>query len=159
MYREIGIPIIGTDIHRPETLAPLAEALAGRTSVLVGHSGVGKTSLLNLLAGRQMAVREVGFQKDRGRHTTTTARLIPLSGGGFAIDSPGIREFGLQSMAPADLAALYPEFRPHLDGCDFRDCLHLSEPGCAVRAAVAAGGINTARYAGYCKLLEELQGG
>ncbi len=67
--------------------------------MLVGHSGVGKTSLLNLLAGMEMEVREVGFQKDRGRHTTSTARLIALSGGGFAIDSPGIREFGLGFVA------------------------------------------------------------
>jgi ribosome biogenesis GTPase / thiamine phosphate phosphatase len=155
IYSALGIPVLGTDIQRPETLAPLAERLRDRTSALVGHSGVGKTSLLNRLADLEMAVREVGFHKDRGRHTTSTARLIPLKGGGFAIDSPGIREFGLHGVAPAELAALYPDFAPHLGGCRFADCLHQGEPGCAVRRAAEAGNIHPARYAGYLKLLEE----
>lgn len=156
-YAGLKIPVLGTDIHRAETLGPLSDALGGSVSVLVGHSGVGKTSLLNLLAGLEMEVAEVGFQKDRGRHTTSTARMIRLSGGGFAIDSPGIREFGLHGVEPAELAGLYPDFRPYLDGCGFRDCLHLSEPGCSLVAALKAGHITEARYAGYRKLLEELR--
>ena len=155
-YAGLEILVLGTDIHRPETLAPLSEALRGKVSVLVGHSGVGKTSLLNILAGMEMEVAEVGFQKDRGRHTTSTARMIPLSGDGFAIDSPGIREFGLVGVEPAELAGLYPDFRPYLDDCGFRDCLHQGEPGCGLVAALKAGHFTEARYAGYRKLLEEL---
>jgi len=154
-YAPLGIPVLGTDIHRPETLTPLAAALRDVTSVLVGHSGVGKTSLLNLLADVELAVGEVGFHKDRGRHTTSTARLIPLKSGGFAIDSPGIREFGLHGVEPAELAALYPDFAASLGHCRFADCLHQGEPGCAVRAAVESGAIHPARYAGYLKLLDE----
>ena len=155
MYIPLGIPVVGTDIHRPETVAPLADLLRDATSVLVGHSGVGKTSLLNLLTGREMAVREVGFHKDRGRHTTSTARLIPLRAGGFAIDSPGIREFGLHGVAPAELAGLFPDFAPELGRCRFADCQHAGEPGCAVREAAEAGRIHPARYASYLKLLDE----
>lgn len=158
-YGALEVNVLGTDIHRPETLDPLAECMRERTSVLVGHSGVGKTSLLNVLSGREMRVSEVGFQKDRGRHTTSTARLIPLAGGGFAIDSPGIREFGLYGVAPAELAPLYPDFRPYLDDCNFRDCLHQSEPGCGLVAAAEAGQVTEARYAGYLKLLDELRAG
>lgn len=154
-YRALAIPVLGTALGRPETVAALGEALAAGTSVMVGHSGVGKTSLLNLLSGREMAVREVGFHKDRGRHTTTTARLIPLQRGGFAIDSPGIREFGLHGVEPGLLAGLYPELAPYLGQCRFADCLHQDEPRCAVRAAVEAGAIHPTRYAGYRKLLEE----
>ncbi|MEE8435592.1 MAG: ribosome small subunit-dependent GTPase A [bacterium] len=156
-YAGLEILVLGTDIHRPETLDPLSDALRGSVSVLVGHSGVGKTSLLNILAGMEMQVREVGFQKDRGRHTTSTARLISLSGGGFAIDSPGIREFGLHGVEPAELAELYPDFRPYLDDCGFRDCLHQGEPGCSLVAALKAGHLTEARYAGYRKLLDELR--
>lgn len=157
-YQSIGITVIGTDIHRPESLESLAAELRGKTSVLTGHSGVGKTSLLNLLAGRSMAVREVGFHKDRGRHTTTTARMIELEGGGFAIDSPGVREFGLHGLEPGELAPLYPDFAPYLDGCGFRDCLHRDEPGCSLKDAVEGGNVSQNRYGGYLKLLEELQG-
>ncbi len=156
IYIPLGIPVLGTDIHRPETVAPLAALLRDATSVLVGHSGVGKTSLLNLLTGRHMAVREVGFHTDRGRHTTSTARLIPLQAGGYAIDSPGIREFGLHGVAPAELAALFPEFAPQIGKCRFADCLHSSEPGCAMREAAEAGRIHPARYASYLKLLDEV---
>jgi ribosome biogenesis GTPase / thiamine phosphate phosphatase len=154
-YAPLGIPVLGTDIQRPETLEPLAAALRDTTSVLVGHSGVGKTSLLNLLADVALTVGEVGFHKDRGRHTTTTARLIPLRGGGFVIDSPGIREWGLHGVAPAQLAAYYPDFAASLGHCRFADCLHQGEPGCAVRTAMEEGSIDPARYAGYLKLLDE----
>jgi ribosome biogenesis GTPase len=155
IYGALGIAVLGTDIHRPETVAPLVERLHDVTSVLVGHSGVGKTSLLNLLAGVALAVGEVGFHKDRGRHTTSTTRLIPLRAGGFVIDSPGIREFGLHGVGAAALAELYPDFAPYLGQCRFADCLHQGEPDCAVRAAAESGPVSPARYAGYLKLLDE----
>jgi ribosome biogenesis GTPase len=151
-YGPLGLPLLGTSLERPASLTPLAQALEGRTSVLVGHSGVGKTSLLNALGGHEMAVGEV---EERGRHTTSTARLIPLAGAGFAIDSPGLREFGLHGVAPAELAQHYPDFRPFLGRCRFPDCLHQGEPGCAVREAVERGEIGAPRYANYRKLVDE----
>ncbi len=157
-YRALGIPVVGASILRPETLEPLAAALAGKTSVLAGHSGVGKTTLLNALAMRDMAVAEVGGgQVARGRHTTTTARMIPLRGEGFAIDSPGVREYGLHGVSAPELARHYPDFRSFLGQCGFGDCLHRSEPRCAVREAVAEGRISQARYRSYATLLEELE--
>ena len=158
VYRGLDIPVLGTSALHPESLKGLAAALAGKTSVLVGHSGVGKTSLLNALAERQMTVAEVAAgPKGLGRHTTTTARLIPLQGGAFAIDSPGVREFGLHGIAAADLAHHYPDFRAYLGACGFADCLHRGEPGCAVAEAVAGGRIAEARYDSYLTLLEELE--
>ena len=156
-YRKLGISLVGTSVQEPATLRPLARALAGKTSVLVGHSGVGKTSLLNALVQQEMAVRSTGGKVGRGRHTTSTARLIPLLEGGFAIDSPGVREFGLHGITPAELATHYPEFRPYLNGCGFRDCLHRTEPRCAVREAVESGDLTPARYEAYLTLLEELE--
>ena len=156
-YQQLKIPILGTSIHRSETLIPLGKALAGRTSVLAGHSGVGKTSLLNILAKQDMAVGEMGEgQVSRGRHTTTTARLIHLEEGGYVIDSPGIREFGLHGLKPEELARHFTDFRPYLDQCGFRDCLHHGEPKCVVKGAVEEGKINASRYQSYQNLLEEL---
>ncbi|MCZ6533140.1 MAG: ribosome small subunit-dependent GTPase A [SAR324 cluster bacterium] len=158
VYGALDIPVLGTAALQPETLGGLEAALAGKTSVLVGHSGVGKTSLLNALAEREMAVGEVaGGSKGLGRHTTSTARLIPLRGGAFAIDSPGVREFGLHGVAAADLARHYPDFRPFLGACRFGDCLHRGEPGCAIGEAVAEGRITQARYDSYHTLLGELE--
>jgi len=155
-YAALGLPVVGAALEPAPRVAEVAAALAGHTSVLVGHSGVGKTSLLNALAHRNLAVGEVGYNRDRGRHTTSMARLVPLQQGGYAIDSPGVREFTLHGLGPAELALHYPDFAAHRERCGFRDCLHRAEPGCAVRAAAEAGRIAPHRYANYLKLLEEL---
>ena len=155
-YQPLGIPVVGTRTDTGNGLEELARLLQGKVGMLVGHSGVGKTSLINQLEGQRHATQSVGFHKDRGRHTTTTARLIPLRDGGFIIDSPGVREFGLHGIEALELATHYPDFAPHLDGCGFRDCLHREEPRCAVRAAMDAGEIGEGRYRNYLKLVEEL---
>jgi ribosome biogenesis GTPase len=154
-FGDLGIPVLGTRQDRAASLEPLLAALAGRISILVGHSGVGKTSLLNALTDQRMRVAEVGFFKDRGRHTTSTARMIPLQGGGMAIDAPGIREFGLQHIDPQTLAGHFPGFGPYQGRCRFRDCRHLSENGCAVREALAAGQLREAHYSAYQRLLAD----
>ena len=157
-YKALGVEIVSTSINHPKLLAQLATRLVGYTSVLVGHSGVGKTSLLNALEGRNMAVGELGEgQVTRGRHTTTTARLITLKAGGFAIDSPGVREFGLHGLTRVELAAYYPDFQPYLTGCGFRDCLHKGEPNCRIAEAVEKEQITIERYESYLILLEELE--
>ncbi len=157
-YLALQIPVVAASFLRPETLGALGAALAGKTSVLAGHSGVGKTSLLNALAERDMAVGEVGSgQVARGRHTTTTARMIPLRGDGFAIDSPGVREYGLHGVTPPELARHFPDFQGFLGQCGFGDCIHRGEPRCAVSEAVARGEIAEARYRSYLTLLEELE--
>lgn len=156
LFGGLGIAVIGTRMDRPDSLHALLQALTAHTSILVGHSGVGKTSLLNLLTKRDMRVADVGFSRDRGRHTTSTARMIPLLEGGLAIDSPGIREFGLHAITPEGLAEHFPGFGPYLGQCRFRDCRHRVETGCAVREAVEQGALDTRHYDAFCKLLDEI---
>ncbi len=158
LFGDLGIPVLGTRQDQPVSLTPLMAALADRISILVGHSGVGKTSLLNQLTDQQMRVGEVGFFKNRGRHTTSTARMIPLQGGGMAIDAPGIREFGVQHIDPQTLATHFPGFAPYQGQCRFRDCRHQTEIGCAVREALAAGELLAAHYAAYQRLLADEDG-
>jgi ribosome biogenesis GTPase len=131
--------------------------MSAGVSLLVGHSGVGKTSLLNAVSP-ELLQRKTGAVTDyhgRGRHTTTRVNLLPLTGGGWVVDSPGIREFGLETIAPGDLARLYPGFGELPNSCRFSDCLHRKEPGCAVRAAVASGALPSERHESYLRLLEE----
>jgi ribosome biogenesis GTPase len=125
----------------------------------VGHSGVGKSSLVNAIApGLALATGDVTGYHGRGRHTTTRVSLLPLPKGGWVVDSPGIREFGLEHVPVAELARLFPGFDELPDACKYRNCLHRDEPKCAVRAAVEAGTFPRARYEGYRRLLGEVEG-
>ncbi|MDH5751048.1 MAG: ribosome small subunit-dependent GTPase A [Deltaproteobacteria bacterium] len=157
IFAPLGLKVLGVSSIGGQGLEELSREITERVSVLVGHSGVGKTSLLNALGGHDMTVGEVDDRLGRGRHTTTTARLIRLQCGGFAIDSPGIREFGLHGLAPGELADLYPDFQPFLGRCGFRDCVHREEPRCSVRQALEQGELSLERYQGYLKLLEEAE--
>jgi ribosome biogenesis GTPase len=132
----------------------LRRALAGRQSVISGQSGVGKSSLLNAVQpGLGLAVAEVSAESQKGRHTTTTARLLPLAGGGYVVDTPGIRQFQLWDIAPEEVAGLYRDLRPFVSRCDFPDCTHTHEAGCAVKNAVADGWLDARRYESYCQLI------
>ena len=136
----------------------LAQALSGHTSILVGQSGVGKTTLLNaLLPEAAQRVGELSEERGKGRHTTTTARLFELPCGGSLIDSPGIREFGLWHLERSAIDAGFREIRRFAADCRFRDCRHGAEPGCAVTAARDAGQIHPARWDSYQRILGELE--
>jgi ribosome biogenesis GTPase / thiamine phosphate phosphatase len=138
-------------------LADLHAALQGRTSVLTGPSGVGKSSLMNALyPGLNLRVGEISESVNKGRHTTVGALLHPLPDGGFVADTPGLREIGMWGLDPSDLAACFPEFRPLTSDCRFGDCTHTVEPGCAVLDAISAGDVSAARHESYVKLREEL---
>lgn len=156
LYAGFGIPCAAADARDPGDagVARLRGLLAGSRSVIAGQSGVGKSSLVNAcfpeLSARVAPVAAEGF----GRHTTTTARSYPLPGGGALIDTPGIRECSLHGLPPADVALLYPDIARHHCTCRFPDCSHRHEPGCAVLAAVAAGGIAMSRYASYLSIIE-----
>jgi len=136
----------------------LHDVLHGIRSLFVGHSGVGKSSLLNTLEpGFELLVGEVNAKTGKGRHTTTSATLLKPEGDVELIDTPGMRAFGLWGIEPETLDHAWPEFVPFLGACKFGDCAHENEPGCAVRAAVASGKVAARRYESFLKLREELR--
>ncbi len=159
-YRRIGYPVMVTSAQDGCGIAELRQALNGRLSILLGKSGVGKSSLLNALQpGLDLRTAAVNPITGKGRHTSSQAVLYALDSGADVIDTPGIREFGLWGVCPDDLAELFVEMRPLLGQCRFGlGCRHVDEPGCAVRQAVTAGKISPQRYQSYIKLLlEEVQ--
>jgi len=153
-YRKIGYPVLLTSSVDNEGVDQLRQVLSGRISVLLGKSGVGKTSLLNCLEpGLGLKVKNVNQKTGKGRHTTTHLELFPFSFGGGIIDTPGVREFGLYGMDPEDLAYYFPEMRPMIGLCRFGiSCRHEDEPGCAIRQGVLEGQISPYRYKSYLRL-------
>ncbi len=157
-YRSIGYRVVSTSTRQRTGLEPLRQLLAGHTSVFVGQSGVGKSSIINaLLPGSDIRVGEISEATGKGRHTTTTARLFHIPGGGELIDSPGIRDFGLWHLDAAGIAYGFREFRPFLGHCKFRDCSHQGDPGCALTGGVNSGAIEEHRYVSFCHLLGSLE--
>lgn len=155
-YRALGYRLVATSAATGEGLGALAEVLRARVSALAGHSGVGKSSLLNRLApDAERAVAAVNPVTGKGRHATSIAEGYPFDRG-VLIDLPGIREFGLAGVEPRRLAAALPELRAVAADCRFADCLHEVEPRCAVREAVEAGRIDRSRYDSYLRMLESL---
>lgn len=159
IYRHIGYPVHMVSSHTGEGVEELKQILLGKTSVLIGKSGVGKTSLLNAIQpGLGLRVKEVGKgELGKGRHTTTHLEMFDLRFGGAIVDTPGMREFGLWNIASDELAFLFPEMEEHVGKCKFgMSCQHDNEPGCAIRKAVMDGGISPHRYKSYMTLRSEL---
>ncbi len=156
--RAAGYPVYRTSTKSREGITEFAHAIRGRTSVVTGPSGAGKSSLLNAVEpGLRLRTREVSARVGRGRHTTVSAVMIPLSGGGFLMDTPGFSEVGLWGIGARDLAHCFPEMRPLTDECRYGDCRHVAEPGCAVRAGVEEGLVARDRYDSYRTLLAEIE--
>ena len=158
-YAAAGYPVHYVSVKSRIGLEPLHDAFAGRVSVLTGPSGVGKSSLLNAtFPGANLRVGEISESVQKGRHTTVGAVMLPLPADqGFVVDTPGLREVGLWSIPSDRLDHCFPEFRPHLDACRFGDCVHVREPDCGVREAVARGEIPAARYESYLSLLADVR--
>ncbi|WP_374399771.1 ribosome small subunit-dependent GTPase A [Niveibacterium sp.] len=154
-FAELGYEVIETCAK--DTVEILRARLAGETSLLVGQSGMGKSTLTNaLIPEADATTAAISTALDSGRHTTTFSRLYRLPGGGQLIDSPGLQMFGLAQLNQNSLAWSFREFRPYLGQCRFRDCRHESEPGCTLQAALTNGAISTLRFAQYQLLRDEL---
>lgn len=157
-FRGAGYPVYPTSVRTGEGMAKLREILAGRVSVVTGPSGAGKSSLLNAVQpGLQLRTGELSAKVGRGRHTTVSAVMLPLDGGGFLVDTPGFSEVGLWGVDPGELDDCFPEFRPWLAQCRYADCVHRSEPGCRIREALERGEIDPSRYESYATLFDELK--
>jgi ribosome biogenesis GTPase / thiamine phosphate phosphatase len=156
--RHAGYAVYPTSARTGQGIDALAAALAGRTSVVTGPSGGGKSSLLNRVQpGLRLRTAEISAKVRRGRHTTVSAVMLPLDGGGYLVDTPGFSEVGLWGIDPGQLDTCFPDFRPFLGECRYADCRHRAEPGCRVRAAVESGAIARDRWESYLVLLEELE--
>ena len=155
-FSALDYPVL--ELSAKGDIAALRQRLAGHTSVLVGQSGMGKSTLTNALVPHaNAATREISTALDSGKHTTTHATLYRLDSASALIDSPGLQEFGLNHLDAAALEHAFPELRARLGTCRFRDCRHDREPGCAVRAALDAGSINARRYAVFRGLRDALR--
>ena len=156
-YESIGYPVLQTSIEKSDTIELLKDETKDRTSVLIGHSGVGKTSLINCLAPDiDLTVGDISSYSEKGKHTTTYARLLKLSYGGFIVDTPGIKEFGLVNIEPYELSLFFPEMREPRRKCKFNNCTHSHEPKCGVIEAFERGEIDPQRYQSYLNMLDGL---
>ena len=156
-YRELGYEIVRTSCKGEPGVNELAPVLENKTSILVGQSGVGKSSLVNaLLPDHDLQTGELSRVTGKGTHTTTTTMMYTLPCGGRLIDSPGVWEYGLWEMDKRELLAGFPEFDDWTGQCRFNNCLHAGEPGCAVKTAADSGQIPPWRYAAYRRLLEQM---
>ena len=157
-YQKIGYHFLKTSIFDNDTIENLHSYLKGNTSVLIGPSGSGKTSLLNACQpGFDLPTSEVSSYSNKGTHTTTYSQLLQLNAGGFIVDTPGIRAFGLVDFEPDELSLYFPEMMEHTQDCKFNNCSHSHEPGCAVIEAFEEGIISPSRYDSYLTMLDALE--
>lgn len=158
MYQTVGYPVMLVSAEKREGLDELKDRLKGRITLVSGHSGVGKSSLLNcILPDMELKTGEISGWSGKGQHTTTFAEMFDLPGGGRIIDTPGMREFGLVDIEKQELSHYFPEMRDRLNECQFNNCLHYNEPGCAVKEAMVSGEIHEDRYISYLGILDSVE--
>lgn len=158
LYQKIGYPILKVNsldaAYRPQ----IESLLGGKVTFIGGHSGAGKSTMINLIdPDLDIKTSEISQASNKGRHTTTYAEMHKLQGGGYIIDSPGIKELGLTDVERGELSHYFPEMRERLDGCRFHNCTHTNEPHCAIKQALDIGDIHPSRYDSYLRMLEEIE--
>lgn len=158
VYRAAGYKVYHIVALQPETVAPLIADLKDKTTLFSGHSGVGKSTLINqLIPDIGLRTHEVSEWSGKGQHTTTFAEMFDLPGGGRIIDTPGVKEFGLIDLEKEELSHYFPEMRRVMNECKFNNCLHINEPGCAVKEALNDGIISVDRYASYMTIMDTIE--
>jgi ribosome biogenesis GTPase len=158
VYTAAGYKVILASAVQNRGVADVKNLLTNKISLLSGHSGVGKSTLINaIVPGLDLKTAELASFNDKGKHTTTYAEMFELSFGGFIIDTPGIKEFGILDFEEAEVSHYFPEMEKLLHECRFNNCIHVNEPGCAVKAALEAGFIAESRYQNYLSILHELR--
>ena len=159
MYESIGYKVLLASVINEEGVDGLMELLNGKVTLMSGHSGVGKSSIINFLVPElNLRTRDVSEWSGKGMHTTTFAEMFDLPGAGHIIDTPGMREFGIVQITKQELSHYYPEMRALINDCQFNNCMHINEPGCAVKQAVQDEKIHIERYVSYCTILDTMQG-
>lgn len=158
MYGAAGYSVFAISALDADTLLPLQEMLQGKRTLFSGHSGVGKSTLINrLMPGKDIKTQEVSDWSGKGQHTTTFAEMHDLPGGGQIIDTPGVKEFGLIDFEKEELAQYFPEMRALMQDCKFNNCLHKDEPGCAVKDALNEGTLSIDRYVSYLTIMDTVE--
>ncbi len=156
IYSDIGYPCYEVSALRGDNLEKLKSVLKNKKTLLSGHSGVGKTELINALQpGINLKTRDLSGYHQKGMHTTTFAEMYLLSFGGFIVDTPGIKEFGLTDFKKTEIAERFPEMRKYMHDCRFANCTHVHEPGCAVKEALDKNEISMSRYKNYISILKD----
>lgn len=159
IYSKIGYKIVLLSMETEEGLRDLRYLLKDKTTLISGHSGVGKSTFINgIFPDMKLRTQAVSGWSGKGLHTTTFSEMFDLPFGGRIIDTPGIREFGVLDISRQELSHYFPEMRSKIQYCKFNNCLHLEEPECAVREAVAIGEISAERYVSYCNILDTIMG-
>jgi ribosome biogenesis GTPase / thiamine phosphate phosphatase len=157
IYEAVGYTVLLCSVTEQKGLDEVKALLHNKTSLLSGHSGVGKSTFINALFPEfNLRTQEVSGWSGKGMHTTTFAEMFDLPGGGHIIDTPGIRELGLVDISKEELAHYFPEMREQMQGCQFNNCMHIEEPNCAIKKAVMKGAISEERYISYRTILDTM---
>jgi ribosome biogenesis GTPase len=157
IYETIGYQVLSMSIENGDGVVAVKALLKDKVTLLSGHSGVGKSTFINaVFPDMKLKTQDVSGWSGKGLHTTTFAEMFDLPEGGKIIDTPGIRELGLVDISKEELSHYFPEMRALLNGCRFNNCMHLNEPGCAVKSSVVEGDIHMDRYISYCNILETI---
>ena len=158
MYKAVGYKVFLTSTKENTGIEILKKELKDKTTLISGHSGVGKSSLLNVIfPDMDLKTQRISGWSGKGQHTTTFAEMYDLSSGGRIIDTPGMREFGLVDISKQEVSHYFPEMRVRLNDCQFNNCLHVNEPGCAIKKAVANSEISENRYVSYVNIMESIE--